>query len=236
MIDIHTHILPGFDDGAEDEMMAWRTVMRSVSEESVCAIFVTPHSDAFDLNPAPFPDLLHRLRNTFPHIAFYPGCEILCEPAQMEQILENLKTGLYPSMNGSRYVLVEFHSGAEAQQIHFCLSALIHNGWKPILAHPERCRNLHDEIDLIREQGVLLQVNTCSLSQWDEDDLRIREKARQLVSEEKVTFLGTDTHGLIRRPPVVSRAMDYLTTACTPEYLAAITCGNAERLLIRKES
>ena len=237
MIDIHTHILPGFDDGAEDETMAWRTVMRSVYEESVSAMFVTPHSDAFDLYPDRFPQLLDRLRKKVPDVPFYPGCEVMCEPSRMGEILENLERKIYPDMNGTGYVLAEFYHSAEPEQILPCLEALIRRGWKPILAHVERYENLQyrqDVLEQIRSLGVLLQVNTCSLSQLDEENPNTLSWARKLAAEKKVTFLGTDTHGLMKRPPVVCRAMEWLTAACTPEYLAAITGGNAERLLLRK--
>lgn len=237
MIDIHTHLLPGFDDGAEDEIIALRTVHRAVTEEGITHIFITPHSDAFDRCPERFPSLFARLQEYFPNVSFYPGCEVLCEINKMEQILRALDSGQYLSMNGSPYVLAEFSDEVEASALNGCLLQLIEHGWKPILAHAERYQALlghWDRIDRLIHAGVLLQINTYNLSRWDAASHPVMVWAQALVAGRRASFLGTDTHGLIRRPPAAKRGLDWLQTACgeDPAYIAAITESNARTLLI----
>lgn len=239
MIDIHTHILPCLDDGSEDGMIALRTVHQALLQEDIDAIFLTPHSDAFDRYPDRFPHLLDWLRQAYPGVPYYPGCEVRCEPTQMDRILQEIDRGRYPSMNKSLYVLAEFSDGAEEEDIFYCLTRLTQGGWKPILAHVERYRALRSREDLIRsllDAGVLLQVNTYNLSQWDAASPAVLDWARALVRGRLVAFLGTDTHGLIRRPPVAKRALEWLYTDCgeDPDYIAAITSENARKLLIRR--
>lgn len=82
MIDIHAHLIPGADDGAEDEMMALMMLLRA-QDQDIHAVFVTPHSSAFDEDlegtPEKYKQLCASAVGMLPDIQLYPGCEVHCE-------------------------------------------------------------------------------------------------------------------------------------------------------------
>lgn len=205
MIDIHMHLIPGVDDGAENMEMALAMMIRAKQQE-ISRIIATPHSEVFRYSKEGGNIIFRRLLNTAakvcPDMKLYLGCEVYCEAGIMDQVLEDVTTGRYPTMNGSRYVLMEFSMYAEPEGALTCVEAMVNGGYTPIIAHMERYRNLCDNMELVdrfRELGALIQINVYSL--FDEDKDSIKNWARRLVQERKVDFLGTDAHRTYHRPP-----------------------------------
>ena len=108
MIDIHMHLIPGVDKGAEDEQMALLMLLRA-KDQGIRAVFATPHSSAFDEDPEgtkeAYRHLCARAAQIFPEMQLYPGCEIYCETGQMRLVLSGLESGKYPAMNGTKFVI-----------------------------------------------------------------------------------------------------------------------------------
>ena len=79
MLDIHTHILPAVDDGAEDQNMSLLMLLRA-KEQGITCVFTTPHSSAFDEHPQQtleaFQQLCSKAAQLFPEIQLYLGCEV----------------------------------------------------------------------------------------------------------------------------------------------------------------
>lgn len=235
MIDIHMHLIPGVDDGAEDMMMARMMLLRA-REQGIDTIFCTPHSEAFwyskDGARIIFDRLKKNVGSAYPDVKLYLGCEVYCEARIMDQVLENLNSGRYPTMNDSKYVLMEFYGGVEQDNARSCVEAMVNGGYQPIIAHMERYPYLCDNMDLVncfRELGALIQVNVYSL--FDEGKDSIKNWARRLVQEQKVDFLGTDAHRTYHRPPSAEWGLKWLYENVENEYADAISWGNAQKLL-----
>ena len=235
MIDIHMHLVPGVDDGALDMEMALSMIMRAQSQ-GVTRIFATPHSDAFRDDPQACKDAYQALADTAsmvcPDMKLYLGCEVYCETLDMDGILDALDSGRYPTMNGTRYVLMEFVQWASPESTIPCLQALLDAGYTPIISHMERYKHLRGNAELVdqfRELGALIQVNAYSLA--DETDETILNWARQLVKTKRVDFLGTDAHRLNRRPPIVENGLNWLYWNTSRNYAEAIAWRNAQDLL-----
>ena len=235
MIDIHMHLIPGVDDGAEDMMMARMMLLRA-KEQGIYTIFCTPHSEAFRYSKDGARIIFDRLNknvgSAYPDVKLYLGCEVYCEARIMDRVLEDLNTGRYPTMNGSEYVLMEFSMYVEPDGALSCVEAMVNAGYKPIIAHMERYRYLCDNMDLVnrfRELGALVQINVYSL--FDEDKDSIKNWARQLVQERKVNFLGTDAHRTYHRPPSAEWGLNWLYENVDAEYANAIAWSNATKLL-----
>lgn len=238
MIDIHMHLLPGVDDGAEDMMMAMLMILRA-QDQGISGIFATPHSSAFDASPeetkAIFQQLSRKAGDVYPDMKIYPGCEVYCEDRIMGQVLEALDSGRYPTMNGSKYVLIEFSMWAKPENVLPCVEMLAEAGYKPIIAHMERYRYLCDNMGLVnrfRELGALVQINVYSL--FDEGKDSIKNWARRLVRERKVDFLGTDAHRTYHRPPSAEYGLNWLYENVDREYADSIAWRNAQMLLFRE--
>ena len=163
----------------------------------------------------------------------YLGCEVYCETGIMDQVLEALDSGRYPTMNCTKYVLMEFSQWVYLENTIPCVEALVNAGYQPIIAHMERYKYLRGNMDLVdqfRELGTMIQVNAYSL--FDEMDDSIKTWARRLVTERKVDFLGTDAHRTYHRPPSAEYGLNWLYENVEQAYADAIAWGNAQTLLL----
>lgn len=233
LTDIHTHILPGVDDGAEDMNMSLLMLLRA-GEQGIGRVFLTPHSSAFDEQPeetmAAFGVLRGRAAQFLPEMKLYLGCEIYCEKDRMPEVLANLRSGRYPTMNGTNYVLMEFSQWVRPENTVPCVKSLVDAGYIPVIAHVERYAHLRGNREPVRQfraLGAGLQVNISSL--YDEMDDSIKDWARQLVLEKTVDFLGTDAHKTYYRPPEAEMGLKWLREHVDQEYADALVFGNGAR-------
>jgi protein-tyrosine phosphatase len=193
MIDIHCHILPGIDDGPQ-------TIKQSLSiAESLVAkgyrqIIATPHTrdGIFNVQSdsiyAKTIELNQALQNLSVDLAIYPGAEYPLIPELLDSELVTL--------NNSRYLLVELPFTQPvpqyAEDLFFQLQT---KGLVPILAHPERCRGIQENPDLVKEYarlGVLLQVNIASI--FGRYGRGVRQLAENFIKQGLIHFLATDSH------------------------------------------
>ena len=237
MIDIHAHIIPNVDDGS-NSVTCTRSQVYSEKGDGVTAVFATPHSEDFLRDPQRARTKFQNMKDALgAYMDFYLGCEVLCTREAMPGILEALDDGTLPTMNGTRYVLTEFSPHDTLENTKYCLNSLWADGWIPIIAHAERYPFLDPERDVsaLTEKGFLIQVNVYALEEYvDPRDLPVRERARALVKNRQVSFLGTDTHTMYFRPPSIEQGMLWLRENCEQRYLDAICQDNAKRLLLSR--
>ena len=236
MIDIHMHLIPGVDDGAENMEMAL-VMMARAREHGISQIIATPHSEVFRYSKEGgkiiFKRLVDAAAKVCPDMKLYLGCEVYCETGIMAEVLEALDSGRYPTMNRTEYVLMEFSQWVYPENTLPCVKALVNAGYKPIIAHMERYKYLRSNMELVdqfRSMGALIQLNAYSL--FDEMDESIKNWARQLVLERKVDFLGTDAHRTYHRPPSAEWGLNWLYENVEQDYADAIAWGNAAHLLM----
>lgn len=108
-------------------------------------------------------------------------------------------------------------------------------GKKIVVAHIERCRHLEKRMDVVgqlQEMGCLLQMNAYSLVR--ESRPETKTFARQLIAEERISFLGSDCHRTNHRPPKVQEGLRYIHENCEPAYAHAICTENAQKLLFNR--
>lgn len=238
VIDIHTHTTPNVDDGSES-METSLQMLRSMADQGCNRVFATPHSDAFDFGShehtyQQIRSLQHNAAYSGIPVHIYPGCEIHNTPARMDEILENLRDHIYPSLNGSKYILSEFSTtSGNLEDALYCLKRYINNGWIPIIAHAERYYSTFSSISNIKrlkELGCLVQINYYSLA--EEQDNIIRHYAQDLLLEELVDFVGSDAHRMDHRKPAIEKGHDYILKNCREKYADRILWKNAEEMLL----
>ena len=169
MIDLHTHILPGVDDGAPDLDCALAMAEMAV-ESGVTAIVTTPHCNM----PGRFDNYwdfaLHgkilafqqALKKAGIQLAVISGMEVFGTP----ETPELLQKGKLTTLGGSRYLLIEFPFDGYAQQATEILRAILAMGYRPVVAHPERYRYTQENPLLLNHWlniGCLMQLNKGSL-------------------------------------------------------------------------
>ncbi len=230
--DIHMHVIPGVDDGARDLEEALQMLEISY-RQGVRRVIATPHDDYHRPSGmagiAPirrqFELLAEAASARYAGLELRLGCEVQWKPVR---ISDRLRRAEICTMDGSGCVLVEFEPGDDPDLMRESLFSVLDEGFQPILAHTERYRNLAEERDMIRvirEKGVLLQINAYSLVM--EQKHVTKGCARWLVENELADFLGSDAHGIKHRPPEMRSGIEYLRRHCSESYFDALVSLNA---------
>lgn len=198
MIDLHTHILPGVDDGADSLQMSTQ-MAEAASEDGVTHIVATPHYDAIP-NWAQIKEkvttLQEKVASACPDIRILPGAELYLDP-----YLESLSKEDIPTYGDlGNHCLLEFplrDIPGYAEQIVFSLQV---KGITPILAHPERYAPLvcdPNKLTKWLELGCLVQVNTGSiLGMFGKE---VQKTAEIFLTHQMAQFVASDAHSIGRR-------------------------------------
>ena len=146
VVDIHTHVLPGIDDGAEKMALSYRMLRRSY-KQGVRKVIATPHYVAYHWRTKPqqiqelMEKLAARVQKAMPDLELYRGQEI----QYFEGMVEMLREGKLLTLAGSRYVLTEFLPTSSWSQIEGAVRELTMAGYLPVLAHIERYQCLREK-------------------------------------------------------------------------------------------
>ncbi len=232
-IDIHTHILPGIDDGCGsiDESLE---MARRYAATGVTQVIATPHflpGTKWATPKATVLELVDQLQRQLDRqqtaLRILPGMEV----AYHNRLLDRLQAGELLPLGGSGSYLIEpsFHSPQE--ELLECLSVGLEKGFRLILAHPERVKGLHDKIDMLRELvqcGLRLQINGTSL--LDNFSSEASRAARKFWDERCCHFIASDAHGIGRRCPLTNLQWQQLLGDTTTSRMLAETNRNLAAL------
>jgi len=194
-VDMHSHLLPGIDDGVKDfgESLA---VIRNLYDLGYRKVITTPHimADFYRNTPEEIQALCEELRSKLKEENI--DVEVACAAEyylddHFEEELKN-KNLLY---FGDKYVLVETSYLNPANNFFEVMFNIRMAGYQPVLAHPERYVFLHDDFEKYKDifaRDILFALNLASLAgYYSKESKKIAEK---LIKEKMVHFLGTDIH------------------------------------------
>ena len=203
MYDIHSHILPTIDDGAENLTVAL-DMARAYEDQGVLGVVCTPHilpgvyDNTGPLIRAGVAQLQTHINDAGSKLKLYPGADNHIVP----NFVDRLRRGQLLSIADSRYVLVETpHHVAPAGLIHF-FDCILFEGLVPILTHPERLTWIESKYEVIcclASRGVWMQVTSGSLR--GKFGRRPRYWSERMIEEGLVHILASDAHGIERRRP-----------------------------------
>ncbi len=231
--DIHTHILPGVDDGAEDMHTACELV-RMAWLNGTRTMFLTPHyRGEFKENSIAwlresFSMFRQFVAEEFPEMQLYLGHELNYET----DVSDKLLAGKILSMNDSRYVLLEFGMNALRSQIIMGVSEITRCGYTPIIAHAERYdifRKDHELADEVLKLGAYLQLNADSI--MGVYGFSVKRYCHRLLKGRKVHFVATDAHDSQLRPPLMRKCFLRVCKKYGRDYAEQIFCENAQMLI-----
>ncbi len=234
--DIHCHMMAGIDDGART-LQEMTRMAEQASGEGIGIVCFTPHTGVYgeDSDPEHIKDTfaqasLH-LKKHFPHMRFFLGNEIYysCD------IPKKLENGTYLPINGSRYVLVEFSPGTDIFNIKSGVRFITMAGYKPILAHVERYKDLYNDCEAVRglrEMGAVIQVNSRYVMKRD---VFGKSKCKALLRENLVDVIATDCHDTKKRPPQMRQCYECISANFGKEYADTIMKINPRLILANKE-
>ena len=231
-IDIHSHILPGLDDGAAD-IKQTELMMKAAYSQGVRIICATPH-----FRPAMFPVSLSRRQEAFElakDIAkdVSPDLEIILgnELYYSEDCIKYLKDGSCRCMGNTRYVLVEFNPVTDFETMRKRLMRLISEGFIPLIAHIERYACVRENISRVEElieTGGYIQVNSDSIIG---DSFMVRRFVRKLLKYGMVHFVASDSHNNSDRAFGFTEAVSYIEKKCGRKYVNELMYLNPIRML-----
>ena len=196
MIDFHTHILYGIDDGCKtiEESI---NILKKYEKENIKHIVLTPHyieNSDFSANNEIKEEILKKLKDKIKeeniNVTLYLGNEIYIT----DNILELIEKNEIKTINDSKYILVEFPFINESSNTSDFIHNLILSGYIPVIAHPERYEYFSDisKIDQLLNLGAKLQINKDSLfGKYGKEPKKIVKK---LLKERKVFIVGSDIH------------------------------------------
>ncbi|PKG37344.1 tyrosine-protein phosphatase [Psychromonas sp. Urea-02u-13] len=220
MIDLHSHILAGIDDGASTVDDAIALVNHSALS-GVTKVLATPHIHfgTFDNDLASIKKAFAELTLKFQKEQINTAVAYAAEVRICPEIILLAKTKQLPFMGewqGSDLLLIEFPHSHIPPGSEKLIDWLIKNNIQPMIAHPERNRDLWKFPELLRpfkQRGCLLQITAASL--LGDFGERSEKLAWQLIEAHEATIVASDMHNLTRRPCKMKEAFEAVATRCS---------------------
>lgn len=195
-VDIHSHLLPGIDDGAKDinDSLGLISKMHSYGIKN---FITTPHvlGDVYPNSTETIKDKLKEvkkalLENGLNDVNINASAEYMMD----EQFVERLNSNDIITLKDN-FILVEMSYFNAPFNLYDVLFEIQLKGYKPILAHPERYNFYHQDFQnyyKLKKAGCLFQLNCLSLTQ--QYGSNVKNTADKLLKEGLYDFIGTDTH------------------------------------------
>jgi protein-tyrosine phosphatase len=236
MVDIHSHILPGLDDGARDWDQTLAMCQMALSD-GITTMVATPHilAEVFENTPEGirerFEELQKRMEREVMGLTTLPGSETHLDL----RILDWLKDGSLQTLNRGRYLLLELPTTVFPPGLDRFLDRLLEGGIIPVIAHPER--NLGVQADPNKlyplvQRGVLAQVTAQSLT--GEFGRQAGRCADILLRCHLCHVIATDAHSTTGRPPRLQAGVEK-ASAVVGSALACAMATSIPAAIVRNE-
>jgi protein-tyrosine phosphatase len=235
MIDIHCHILPGLDDGAQsvDHAIA---MARMAADDGITTMVATPHYWEKHYTPTPqqirrtLGELQDRLADDSIPLKLLPGEEVMMAP----DVPGLLRRGdLVTLADGGDYLLIELPTLALPMCTEDVVLEVMALGVTPIIAHPEKNSDIRKTPEMLQrlvQHGCLVQMDADSLT--GSRLAGVGRFAARMLNASLVHILATDGHCPVRRPPLLSPCVEAVSKIVSPQ-VAKDMAGERPRQLLR---
>jgi len=237
-VDIHSHLLPGVDDGAKDMEQSVRMARLAV-EDGIRLSLVTPHHlNGVYSNPASeIRRHLNGLREALLaegiDLKLLPGAELHLVP----ELPDELARGTAMTVAGlGKAALVELPVHTVPHGVGTVLEQIMSQGITPIVAHPERNSELRQNPEILSdwvEMGCLAQVTGMACT--GKFGPQVQESAREMVQGGLIHYMASDAHRDSRRIPRMSDGRDQIARWTNDEVATLLTETNPAALVIGEE-
>lgn len=245
-VDIHSHIITGIDDGAKDMATALE-MLKLAALDGTRHIVATPHFspsaspenggatidisgniNTSELVRQKVSELSEQAANHNIDIKIHPGTEALIH-LDLPVLLES---NSICTINGSRYILVEFPMTKIPLYASEVLYQIQLKGLIPIISHPERYNEVIKDHSIVRDlvgRGMLVQVNSGSLT--GKFGRRVQKTAMKLIKAGMAHFVASDAHNCNSRSPEMGKAAGIVEKKFGREIMREIFYSNGLAVL-----
>ena len=235
IVDLHMHIVPGVDDGSRSVEESIK-MLKMANSQGVTDVFCTSHNGYSEEDGVRYINSFNTLAKAVSEanigVRLHKGCEVLCAGDYIDDIIYGLDIGVFQTLGNSKYVLTELYSDTKPSEALLIIKTLKEHGYQPIIAHMERNYNITGSmVGVLIASGALIQINTISFA--EESDMGIKGRARELLNNRFVHFVGSDSHRIDHRPPIIAQGVQYIIDNADNEYANQILSRNAERLIFK---
>ena len=233
MIDFHSHILPGIDDGSRSIEQTIR-MLKEAKEAGFTKIISTSHyiEGYYESDEAERTELLNEVQKNISGIELYLGNEIYITN-NMINLIQNKKAS---TINNSKYVLFEYPLSAKSMNDKEVVYRLIENGFVPVIAHPERYSYVQDNpeyIEELAEMGALFQANYGSIIGMY--GKKAEKTLKKLLKNDLIRFFGTDSHRIDQVYTKMPKILKKLHKVLSDEEIEEFTVINPQKVLNNEE-
>lgn len=236
MIDIHCHVLPEVDDGADSVRTALYMLEQAYESGTHC-IVMTPHCNV----PGLFRNFndgekIRRRMDAFEEIVKDEGIPIQLihgmEVYGNADTRDHLRDGRYITLNNTKNLLIEFPFHGEAEFVTDILEDVLMEGYIPVIAHPERYSYVQENPGLLDQwirMGCVTQVNKGSI--LGRFGKRVEACSWYLLERGMVAAVASDAHHYRMRTTVMDEVAHVLEDAYDLEYAKHLLHSNPARIL-----
>lgn len=237
-VDIHTHILPGVDDGARDLSQAL-SLLKHAAGQGTGALILTPHyrgryhDNVREKLTAVFQELRQAAAVECPELELYLGCEI----GYAMDVSEKVADGAVLTLNDTQYVLLEFQDDSFRSRILDGVLEVVNFGYVPIIAHAERYeafRKFPELAEDLTDLGALIQINADSV--LGKGGFGIKRYCHQLLKAHLVHFVATDAHDQKLRQPELRTCYQRIRKKYGQAYADTLFIRNGRAVLAGEDS
>ena len=238
MIDIHSHIVFDVDDGPKSLEESLNLISESY-RQGVRTLVSTSHrrKDMFETPEekihANFLRIKEAAEKKFPDLSILYGGELY----YTEDLRQKLEKNLVPTMDSSRYALIEFSMTTPWRDMHQALTKVLMLGITPLVAHIERYNALENKPDRVQEiinMGCYTQVNSNHVLKpklFGDKEKVFKQRGRYFLEANLVHCIASDMHNLDKRPPYMKEAYDLVTKTYGQARAQALFKENMQALL-----
>ena len=235
IVDVHCHVLPKMDDGSSS-MEETMHMIKTAYHDGVRTIVATPHYhpgrgyDKQDYLMKGLQEVQELIATNYTDLCIYVGNEVFYH----DSIVENLNNKQCLTINGTDYVLVEFHPSHSFEHIYKGVTRILQGGYIPIIAHVERYIPLQKNITYVRkllEIGCLIQLNAGSVV--GEVNYKTKWFCKKLLKKGWVHFVATDAHKQTgSRTMKFDKCAKYIEKKFGSEYATQLLITNPQMMLL----
>ncbi len=212
MFDIHSHILPGIDDGAKDlkESLA---LLKMAQDDGITHMVATPHihigrfNNSLDILAQGIISLKDEALAAGINLKLALAAEVRLDIELMVLVMSN-QLPFIGNLGSTNYLLLELPHSHVPQGYDKFINWLAKRNIKTIIPHPERNRDIQDNpfyIERLKQLGCAFQLTASSIEgAWGETAKAI---SIDMLQKDLVSYIASDAHSVKRRPPILSKAM-----------------------------